>query len=127
MKLYKGENGEVVEVIYAPEEAEITINGKPAVELVANGVDAALEKHVPAVAKDGDKLNVQVGEVEHPMLPEHYITTIWVEYPDGTIEKQSLVPGTKPVAVFDVADKEGTVTVYEYCNLHGLWKKEFDL
>lgn len=82
---------------------------------------------MPAVIKEGDKLHVQVGEVQHPMLNEHYITNIWVEYPDGTVDKTTLKPGEEPVAVFDIKDKNGKVSVYEYCNLHGLWKKEIEL
>ncbi len=128
MRLFKGPKGEVVELIYpADQTTEITINSVPAVELVADTTDAALEKHVPAVmAKDG-KLEVQVGEVAHPMLDTHYITNIWVEFPDGTVEKKTLAPGEAPVAEFDVKDVHGKVKVYEYCNLHGLWKKEIDL
>lgn len=128
MKLYKGANGEVVEVILpAAEDMEIAINGVPAKELQAGTTDAALEKHVPAVTKEGDVLRVQVGEVEHPMIDTHWITNIWVEYPDGTVEKKTLLPGEAPVALFDVTGRNGTVNVYEYCNLHGLWKKEFNL
>lgn len=128
MKLYKGANGEVVELLLpADGEVAVDINGQPAVELTADTTDAALEKHVPFVTKDGNTLNVQVGEVEHPMLEKHWITNIWVEYPDGTVEKKTLVPGDAPKAVFDITDKEGKVTVYEYCNIHGLWKKEIEL
>lgn len=128
MKIYKGANGELVEVLLPVDaELELTIDGKPAKELKAGTTDAALEKHVPAVTKDGDKLHVQVGEVKHPMLPEHWITNIWLEYPDGRVEKKTLHPGEEPVAVFDVTGEEGTVSVYEYCNLHGLWKKDVEL
>lgn len=128
MKLFKGSNGEVVELVYpATENLDIQINGQPAVEIKAGSVDAALEKHVPAVHVENGKLKVQVGEVEHPMIDTHYITDIWVEYADGTVEKKTLKPSMKPVAEFDVTDKNGQVTVYEYCNLHGLWKKELTL
>ena len=34
-----------------------------------------------------------------------------------------LKAGEKPEAVFDLAG-EKLVAVYEYCNLHGLWKAE---
>lgn len=128
MNLYKGPNGEVVEVVYPENEAvDITINGEPAVLLEADTTDAALEKHVPAVKVEDDKLKVQIGETKHPMLDKHFITNIWVEYPDGTVEKTSLLPGEEPVAEFDIKDQHGTVKVYEYCNIHGLWKKEIEL
>ena len=129
MKLFKDNTtGAIVEVVLAPEAVqEITINGTPARELQAGTTDAAQEKHVPAVMQTGDELKVQVGSVAHPMLPEHWITNIWLEYPDGRVEKKTLHPGEEPVAVFDVTGEEGTVSVYEYCNLHGLWKKDVEL
>lgn len=129
MKLFKDvKTGTVLEGVLVPEEVtEITINGNPVVELKAGSTDAATEKHVPFVEAEDGKLNVQVGEVKHPMLDTHWITNIWVEYPDGRVEKKTLLPGEEPVAVFDVEGVSGPVTVYEYCNLHGLWKKEIDL
>lgn len=128
MKLFKTPKGEVVELVYpVGEEVEIVINGEPAKELKAGTTDAALEKHVPAVCKEDGKLKVQIGEVKHPMVDEHFITNVWVEYEDGTTDKKSLEPGMDPVVVFDVEGKNGKATVYEYCNLHGLWKKEIDL
>ena len=50
--------------------------GEPMKELVPGTVDAAVEKHVPVVEVDGNTVTVRVGSVEHPMLPEHYITFI---------------------------------------------------
>lgn len=91
-------------------------------ELKPNTVDAAQEKHVPYVVKDGNILKVQVGEVEHPMLAEHHIEWIMVETKNGSMMKR-LKPEEKPYAEFNVEGEE-VVAVYEYCNLHGLWKKE---
>ncbi|MCF0260111.1 MAG: desulfoferrodoxin [Erysipelotrichaceae bacterium] len=128
MQLFKGANGELVEVICpAGDEIKIDINGAPAEELKAGTTDAATEKHVPAVSKEGNELKVQVGEVKHPMLPAHWITNIWVEFEDGSVDKKTLLPGEEPAAVFDVTGKSGKAAVYEYCNLHGLWKNEIDL
>ena len=97
--------------------------GKPMTELVPGAVDAAVEKHVPAVTVDGSKVTVQVGEVEHPMLEEHFIQFIVLET-EGGFQKKTLKPGDKPVAEFIVADGDKPVAAYEYCNLHGLWVKE---
>lgn len=91
-------------------------------EIEPNTVDAATEKHVPYVVKDGNTLKVQVGEVEHPMVQEHYITWIVVETKTGAMIKK-LKPEQKPYAEFNVEGEE-VVAVYEYCNLHGLWKKD---
>lgn len=97
--------------------------GKPMTELVPGAVDAAQEKHVPAVTVSGNKVTVQVGEVEHPMLDEHYIQFIVLETKTG-FQKKTLKPGDNPVAEFVLADGDSAVAAYEYCNLHGLWVKE---
>ena len=94
--------------------------GQKMTELVPNTVDAAQEKHVPVVEQDGDRVAVKVGSVEHPMLDVHYIQWIAVETDKGSQIKY-LKPDEKPEAVFDLAG-EKLVAVYEYCNLHGLWK-----
>lgn len=94
--------------------------GQKMTELVPNTVDAAQEKHVPVVEQDGDKVVVKVGSVEHPMVEEHFIQWVAVETEKGSQIKY-LKAGEKPEAVFDLAG-EKLVAVYEYCNLHGLWK-----
>lgn len=101
--------------------------GKPMVEVKAGEVDAAVEKHVPVVKLEGDYLVATVGEVLHPMTPEHLISNIWVEFSDGSAMKVTLTPEDKPEARFNIAGKKGKATVYEYCNLHGLWKAEVEL
>ena len=96
--------------------------GEPMQELKAGTTDAALEKHVPVATVQGNVLQVQVGEVPHPMLEEHYIQWIAVEQGDTT-QFTRLHPGGKPQATFTIeAGKD--FTVYEYCNIHGLWKTE---
>ncbi|MBQ8264115.1 MAG: desulfoferrodoxin, partial [Oscillospiraceae bacterium] len=42
-------------------------------------VEASAEKHIPAVTLEGDVLKVNVGSIDHPMLPEHYIEWVYVE------------------------------------------------
>jgi len=97
--------------------------GKPMKELVPGAVDGALEKHVPAVTVDGKVVKVQIGEVIHPMLAEHYIQFIALETKSG-VQIKYLKAGDEPKAEFVLADGDEAVAVYEYCNLHGLWVKE---
>lgn len=92
-------------------------------EIVAGSVDAVQEKHVPAVKVDGNLVTVIVGEVEHPMLPEHFIEWIAIETKQG-MQIKYLNPGEKPELVFALTDGDEFVAAYEHCNLHGLWKKE---
>ena len=95
--------------------------GEPMELLEGNTTDAAVEKHVPVVYEQDGKVIVKVGDVAHPMLPEHHIAWIYVELKDGGILKY--LPVDQPAcAAFDVA-LEDVKVVYEYCNLHGLWKK----
>lgn len=100
---------------------ELVCCGEPMVELKADTVDAAKEKHVPAVTREGNKIDVVVGSVEHPMQEKHYITFISAQQGD-VLQIKQLKPGEAPKACFEVAD--GPVEVNEFCNLHGLWKAE---
>jgi len=100
----------------------ISCCGEKMAELVPNTVEASNEKHLPAVTVSGDRMSVQVGSVLHPMADEHHITFIYVETENGG-QCKNLKPGESPTAEFSfVEDKP--VAVYEYCNLHGLWKTE---
>ncbi len=90
--------------------------------LEAGVVEASREKHIPEVIVDGNTVKVIVGSVLHPMAAEHSI--LWVELKtDKGISRKALEVGKEPVAVFALAD-EKPLSVYAYCNLHGLWKKD---
>ncbi len=90
--------------------------------LEAGAVEASHEKHIPEVIVEGDTVKVIVGSVLHPMAAEHSI--LWVELlTDKGSARKYLEVGKEPVAAFALSD-EKPVTVYAYCNLHGLWKKD---
>lgn len=114
--------GNIVEMLH---DAGVPIMccGQPMKELKAGESDGALEKHVPAVTIENGVVSVQVGEVEHPMLAEHHIEFILVKAGSQVI-RADLQAGEKPTAQAVIGDYHGLVEVYEYCNLHGLWKKE---
>ncbi|MCL2522034.1 MAG: desulfoferrodoxin [Erysipelotrichales bacterium] len=96
--------------------------GKVMPELVANTVEASYEKHLPEVKKTEKGISVKVGSVLHPMTEEHYIDFIYVETERGG-QRVKLNLEDSPEAEFCfVNDKP--IAVYEYCNLHGLWKTE---
>ena len=54
------------------------------------------------------------------MLPEHWIQWVLVETDKG-FHRHNLNPAEAPEAVFTLPG-EKVIAVYEYCNLHGLWK-----
>ena len=80
------------------------------------------EKHVPVVTINGNKVLVKVGEITHPMIDTHYIEWIILRT-NKKVMIQHLQPGESPEAMFTLEEGESVVEAYEYCNLHGLWKK----
>ncbi|MFA5543920.1 MAG: desulfoferrodoxin family protein [Bacilli bacterium] len=100
--------------------ARIVCCGEEMKLLDANTQDGAREKHLPLVHVDGCSVRVQVGDVIHPMTEAHYIQWIYLETEKGG-QVKFLKPNEEPTAKFKVVDDE-VVAVYEYCNLHGLYK-----
>ena len=100
--------------------------GQQMTELIPGISDGAHEKHVPIIKQMGNKVIVQVGEIEHPMVEEHYIMWIILETTKG-FHKFELKPFDKPVAEFYLLDEEQIICAYEYCNIHGLWTSRENL
>lgn len=97
--------------------------GEKLEELVPGVTDAAVEKHVPEVSVEGNKVKVHVGSVTHPMVAEHYIEWIVLETKEG-VQRKNLCPEMGPEVEFVLSDSDKPVAAYAYCNLHGLWKAE---
>ena len=114
--------GNIVEVI-RESGVSIVCCGEKMSELKANTTDGAVEKHVPVVNIDGNKVEVVVGSTLHPMVEAHYIQWIYLKTDKG-VQKKYLSPSDEPTAEFVIGDDEKVIEAYEYCNLHGLWKKE---
>ena len=88
--------------------------------LVPGEIDASKEKHVPYIEIIDDKLVARIGEIPHPMEEKHYIE--WIAFVnDGIVKRVKLKPGDEPSARYC---KNFKGEVYEYCNIHGLWKAE---
>ena len=122
MKFYKCDHcGNIIAVVKAS-GAPISCCGEKMTEIVPGTADAAVEKHVPVVEIKDGKVIVTVGEVAHPMAPEHYIEWIAISTDQGN-QRKILEPGDKPMACFALCDGEKFEAAYAYCNLHGLWKK----
>ena len=121
MKLFKcNKCGNIIYVINDKCEG-ITCCGEDVVLLNANTVDAAKEKHVPVVSIENNIVEVNVGDVDHPMIEEHYIEFILLETSKG-VRINKLNPGDKPHTSFVLEENEELLNTYAYCNLHGLWK-----
>ncbi len=90
-------------------------------EIVANTQEAATEKHIPVVSVEGDCVKVCVGSVAHPSTEEHLIEWVALESKMGN-QRKTLKAGAKPEVCFKLCEGDEVVSVYAYCNLHGLWK-----
>lgn len=121
MKFYYCKHCGNIIAMVKPSGVPVVCCGEPMTELVANTTDAAVEKHVPVITKQGQKVIVKVGEVEHPMTEEHHIEWIAIQTTSGN-QRKALKPGDKPEVCFSVCDGDEVEAVYAYCNLHGLWK-----
>lgn len=95
--------------------------GQKMEEIIPGSVDAATEKHVPVYTVESNIVTVKVGDVEHPMLPEHYIEWVSLQTKQGN-QRKALKPGDAPQICFALCDGDEVEAVYAYCNLHGLWK-----
>jgi superoxide reductase len=121
LQVYKCEVcGNIVTVLHASGGALVCC-GQPMKLMAPNSVDAAKEKHVPVIEREGGKIKVKVGSVPHPMEDKHFIEWVMVKAGDGLC-LAFLKPGAAPAAEFEL--KADRVEAFEYCNLHGYWKAE---
>lgn len=84
-----------------------------------NEVDAKHEYHLPVVKRVDDHcIHVSVGQEQHPMTDQHHIVFVLAVTSCGW-QVKFLDKGSKPEATF--VSNEPFLSVYTYCNLHGLW------
>jgi len=100
---------------------DVVCCGEEMSPLIPGTVDASLEKHVPVVKVEGNLGYGAVGSVPHPMVSEHYIEWGALQTKFGN-QRKALKPGSEPKACFSICEGDEVEAVYEYCNLHGLWK-----
>lgn len=121
LKFFRCEHcGNIIEMV-EDKGVPVVCCGQRMTELVAGTSDGAREKHVPVYEVKNNIVHVKVGEVAHPMIPEHYIEWIVLQTKNG-VQRKELNPGDKPEACFALCDGDEVESVYAYCNLHGLWK-----
>ena len=92
------------------------------------------KKHIPVIKvvktcgliSDGSQdVHVKMGEIQHPMQPEHYITHIDFYIDAKFIARVHLTPEKlNPAAALHLKAASGKLTAIELCNLHGAWIKE---
>ncbi len=104
-----------------PSGVPVMCCGQKMTELVPGTTEASTEKHIPVYEVNGNTVAVTVGSVEHPMEENHYIQWICLQTKSGS-QMKYLKPGDEPKACFSICDGDEVEAVYEYCNIHSLWK-----
>ena len=102
-----------------------------------NNLTELEKKHIPVIAvvkKCGlipegcQDVHVKMGEIQHPMQPEHYIVHIDFYIDKKFISRVVLTPDKlNPAVALHLKALSGKLSVIELCNLHGTWIKEADL
>lgn len=88
------------------------------------------KKHAPWVELIDGKLIIKVWfEIDHPMLPEHYISSIDILQVSkaGLLRVKGILfnPWDKAMVEFDIVDfKPWVYKIQARCNLHGSWENE---
>ena len=102
--------------------AALVCCGQKMQALIPNTTEASGEKHIPVVKVEGTTLHINIGSVDHPMVPEHFIEWVYVETAHGGV-RRALKPSDDPHVVVELGD-EKPLAVYAWCNIHGLWMTE---
>lgn len=107
-------------------DGELVCCGQPMQKLEAkNQEEAMMEKHIPVFVEQDGGQEIRVGEVLHPMLPEHYIMFIEsISEDKNNVQLKYLHPGEDP-RMF-LKEKSGKTLAKEFCNIHGLWEAQSD-
>ena len=103
----------------------------------ANNLTELEKKHIPVITlvkkcgliPEGClDVHVKMGEIQHPMQPQHYIAHIDFYIEKRFISRVILTPEhLNPAAALHLKTSSGRLCVIELCNLHGAWIKEEQL
>lgn len=118
VQFFKSTTDNDIKIIHS--NTDLNIDGFT--KLIANEVDKGGEKHIPAFTITDNKVEVKIGTILHPMEDKHFINFIYLETNKGG-QVKFLNPNEEPTATF-LLENETPTAIYEYCNLHGLWKVE---
>lgn len=122
----------------APEKCPVCGAGSKAFNLKDNAlktkedivtVGESEKKHLPFItvetkSENNQEIKVVIGEIVHPMMPEHYITRICFYADKNLIGYVSLTPNLKPECSISADLKDKKISVVASCNIHGNWLSE---
>lgn len=123
LKFYQCAQCKNIIIVPKEEVSSICCCGSQMQKLLPGVVDAAVEKHLPVIDKQPQKLTITVGKQPHPMQSEHLIEWIAVETNEG-YQVKYLTSEMTPTLEFSLSKEEVPLGAYAYCNLHGLWYQQ---
>lgn len=100
--------------------SDLVCCGKQMQKLEANTTDAAVEKHVPVIERNGNQVTVKVGGNPHPMVEEHYILFVELLAGDKVYRHDFKEGDSTAEATF--LTEETDLVARAFCNLHGFWQ-----
>ena len=102
-----------------------------------NNLTELEKKHIPVITvlkkcelipEACTDVHVKMGEIQHPMQPEHYIMHIDFYLEKEFISRIILTPDKlNPAGALHLKVKRGKLSVVGLCNIHGAWIKEVNL
>jgi superoxide reductase len=100
----------------------------------ANNLTELEKKHIPVIKivktcglipEGCADVHIRIGEILHPMQPEHSIQWIDFYVDKEFVSRIKLTPEKlNPAAALHLKVQSGKLTVVDYCNLHGSWVNE---
>ena len=92
------------------------------------------KKHLPFITIDDKnccgsqgckEITAKIGEITHPMKPEHFIMKIVFYADNNFIGYTSLTPSLNPIGKICIGNLEyKKISVVAHCNIHGSWISE---
>ncbi len=101
-------------------EPNLACCNEPMKKLEPNTTDAAVEKHVPVIERDGNRVTVKVGGNPHPMQADHYILFVEVLAGDKVYRQDFKEGDSTAEATFLIEEQD--LVARAFCNLHGFWQ-----
>jgi len=124
-------------VCKAPIENFVNNNGAIKMPEDPNNLNETEKKHTPFITVSKEcglisgsciDVHVKVGEIEHGMESEHYITFLDFYVNRKYLARVNLTyKRLHPAAVLHLSKNEGILTVIGNCNAHGSWMAEVNL
>lgn len=111
--------GNIIEILHEGADSLVCCN-QPMILQKENSEGEYAEKHAPVVEKNEEGVEVKIGNIPHPMEPEHYIE--WIEIStENANSKKFLNPEIDKEAKKNFPIKKQIKKARMYCNKHGLW------